>query len=646
MSEAIKWPYPIKYSVDNEVSTDVLVLGGGIAGCWAAIAAARKGTKVAIVEKGATIRSGAGGAGCDHWHFTTTHPACKVDAEEITQAIIENHGGYNCGIHRYIQCRESYDTLLELEKMGVKIRDTEGEFKGAEFRDEKTKILFAYDYENKYTALFWGMMVKPVLYNECKRLGVDIYDRVMVTSLLTEGGKQGARVAGATGVNVRTGEFYTFRGKATILSLGNPESINIYSTEYSGSAWKHYVGTGDAHAIAWRAGAEFSCMEKSQITSGSFRFPLYGVGSPLHEWHPCTIVDTNGKEVPWFDRDGRLLTTIAERTKPTQGQKFFLSGGGVHSSHSAQARGEAGVVAYRAPNIMPINELNNRVKKGEFTPPFYADLPSLPEMERRKIWGLSIAQEGKTLIPLYYTYNIAGFDPDKDMLQCDHMYGRGVGPPFWRGPFGGGLVIDWDLRSSLEGLYTAGQNMLTGQDHSNAATTGKYAGRKASEYALKAAESVIDRKQVEAEKARVCTLVKRKSGLHWKEVEAGSCRVMQEYCAQHKNKEILELGIRWLEELQEGEAASIHARNPHELCRALGVLSLITFQEMVLQASLARRASSAAMDFWRADYPEIDPPEWHKWITMKLVDGDVKWGELPIDYWGPLKTNYEAHCGL
>ncbi|MBW1863427.1 MAG: FAD-dependent oxidoreductase [Deltaproteobacteria bacterium] len=48
----IEWPYPIRYYHETEVEADVLVLGGGIAGCWAAISAARKGVKVALVEKG------------------------------------------------------------------------------------------------------------------------------------------------------------------------------------------------------------------------------------------------------------------------------------------------------------------------------------------------------------------------------------------------------------------------------------------------------------------------------------------------------------------------------------------------------------------------------------------------------------------
>ena len=46
------WPYPIKYEQEQEIETDVLIIGGGIAGCWAAISAARQGLKVALVEKG------------------------------------------------------------------------------------------------------------------------------------------------------------------------------------------------------------------------------------------------------------------------------------------------------------------------------------------------------------------------------------------------------------------------------------------------------------------------------------------------------------------------------------------------------------------------------------------------------------------
>ena len=140
---APEWPYPVHYEQGQEIETDILVLGGGIAGCWAAISAARKGVRVALVEKGATIRSGAGGPGCDHWCDTAANPLSKVDPDEWAQRLAAGNGGYGNGIGRQIQCRENYDTLLEMEKIGGKIRDTEGQYREAEGWDEDTKFLIS-----------------------------------------------------------------------------------------------------------------------------------------------------------------------------------------------------------------------------------------------------------------------------------------------------------------------------------------------------------------------------------------------------------------------------------------------------------------------------------------------------------------------
>jgi succinate dehydrogenase/fumarate reductase flavoprotein subunit len=134
--------------------------------------------------------------------------------------------------------------------------------------------------------------------------------------------------------------------------------------------------------------------------------------------------------------------------------------------------------------------------------------------------------------------------------------------------------------------------------------------------------------------------------MDWKELNIGICQVMQLYCGDIRNEESLKIGLKWLKELEEQEAATLYARNPHELGRCLESLSLITLAEMVMHASLARKASSVWLGFQRSDYPALDPPEWHKWITTKLEGDQVKVGELPIDYWGSLKENYEVHCGL
>jgi glycine/D-amino acid oxidase-like deaminating enzyme len=49
-----EWPYPICYGQETAHKTDVLVLGGGIAGCHAAINARKAGADVLVLEKGAT----------------------------------------------------------------------------------------------------------------------------------------------------------------------------------------------------------------------------------------------------------------------------------------------------------------------------------------------------------------------------------------------------------------------------------------------------------------------------------------------------------------------------------------------------------------------------------------------------------------
>ena len=649
---APRWPYPVNYGKENEVSCDVLVLGGGIAGCWAAIGAARKGARVVLVDKGATASSGAGGAGVDHWHCVVTNPASKISPEEFTQALLDSRKGWRNGITAYITCRESFDCLLEMEKMGMKIRDSDDEFKGAEFRDEATKLLFAYDYTAKYCARVWGHYVKQALYKECKRLGVNIYDHIFVSSLLTAGGKQGARIVGATGVNARTGEFYVFKGKASVLCMYMPQREWIFSTEIRGLTYAHRTPnlTGDGHAMTWKAGAVMAGVESSSpLGAGPYGYPQYGSGNAANTWYACTMVDANGKEIPWVDRDGNILKTVSERYCPAPGQKFFLSGGG-----------EGADYRYQGPRMLPVKGLVEFGGGAGGPPaaaganmvdaelPLYADLPAMPEHERRVIFGLMVAQEGKTLVPIYRTYTQAGFDPEKDLLQGY----VGAGFPKWRQSSGGGIlssggpVVDWSLMTSLEGLFAAGGQIFFNGDHAYAAATGRYAGRSAAQYATGAGEPAIDRKQVEVEKARVYAPVQLKNGIEWKEFNAGVCKVMQDYCGALKNETLLNLGLKWFGEIETGEAASAFARNPHELVRILEVYNIITNGEMILEACRARKASNTVLGFTRSDYPEVNPPEWQKWVTIRQDEGKVKVGELTLEYHGDLEKNYKAHCNL
>ena len=637
------WPYPVNYLAETEIAADVLVLGGGIAGCWAAIAAAKKGAKVILVEKGATWTSGAGGSGVDHWHCAVTNPVSKLTPEEYTQINMEHFGGWRNAIMQYITCRDSYDCLLELEKMGVKIRDSNDDFKGAEFRDEASKLLFAYDYSAKYCIRIWGARAKVNLYEECRRLGVKIIDHVMVTMLLNKGGQTGARIVGAAGIDVHTGRFYVFKGKATILSMAKPSARNwVFSTELRGPNIDGHppTQTGDGFAMAWRAGAKITGAEDSMSAGGGpYGYPQYGAGNAGNTWYACSIIDSTGKEIPWLDRDGKMLKTVSERYHPAPGQKLFLTHGGLKPSYK-----------YVPPKLMTVESggavppsAKDEKDKFDAVLPLWADLSSMPEMERKVIWGMMISQEGRTLIPIYRTYTQAGFDPDKDMLQVYAGGWFGVGSPLWRSPSKIGLVIDWDLLTSLEGLYAAGQQVFAAGDHAYAAATGQYAGRKAAVYALGVQNVEVNRRQIEMEKARVSAPLMRQSGMDWKEFNAGVCRVMQDYCGEIKNEDLLRLGLRWYNELEAGEVASACARNPHELLRLLEVFNIMTVNRVILEACRARKASNSFLGFKRADYPQVDPQEWQRWITLRREEDKVVLGKLPLDYYGDVEKNYQEH---
>jgi hypothetical protein len=109
-----------------------------------------------------------------------------------TQACYDSMKGWTGAHARYIITKEGWDTLKECEQMGIQIRDIHDEFRGVDFRDEKTKLMFAYDYKSRHIIRVWGWNIKPMLYAEAKRLDINIQNRLMPTALLTAGGKQGS----------------------------------------------------------------------------------------------------------------------------------------------------------------------------------------------------------------------------------------------------------------------------------------------------------------------------------------------------------------------------------------------------------------------------------------------------------------------
>ena len=328
-----------------------------------------------------------------------------------------------------------------------------------------------------------------------------------------------------------------------------------------------------------------------------------GAGDASYENVP--IVDANGKKLPypmqgWADSGDMLITSPENMARIYQG-----------------------------------------IQSGEFALPFYGDFPAMPDIERKVTWRKMLREEstGKVIID---SYEKAGFDPSKHLLQS-YDFIEGMAPSQWRVVHGGGPIVDWDLKSTLDGLYVAGEQTFSPNDHSYAASTGRYAGRKAADYSRQIGEANISKEQVALEKARIYAPIKRSEGIDWKELHAGIAKAMQYFCSEYKTESLLNMGLDALKEIEEVHVPRLYALDPHKLMRSIEDLSLLTHGQIIMNASLARRASSRSLNYFRIDYPEVDPPEWNKFVTVKLENGKVKAGELPLDYWGDMKTNYEAH---
>ncbi len=628
------WPYKNEMLEEERVDCDVLVLGGGLAGCYAAIAAARRGQSVVVVEKGATTRSGAAGSGFDHWESACTNPCSQVTPEEIAWAYVREQDYYSNGIAHYIECREGYDRMLDMESFGGKIRDTEGEFIGADFRDEETGLMFAYDYKNKFTLRVWGSTFKPALHRELQRLGVKIYDRTEATALLTvmENGKK--RGIGALGMNVHTGKFMVFRAKSTIMTMSRPARVWLFNPDLVGLCeFRPTQSIGSGHAMGYRAGMEFTMMEKSvkgEFSAAGRSFPPYGTGNNHNTWYAATMVDARGVEIPYVDRDGRELKTVAERYYPAPGQKFFLKGGVIDEPK----------YEYRGPETVDFETLMER----GYQLPFYADLSKMPELERKVIWGMMVGEEGKTKIPILENYNARGFDPEEHLLQS---YGTGWQSAAFlaqeRQLFGapGGIITDWDLKTNIDGIYAAGDQLYASDCCGFAAATGYYAGRKAAAYAKTVELGAVSQEDVDREKARLYAPLYVENGMDWRELNMAIAKAMQNYCGGIKCRDLLEEGLSLLESYERDAVPALSCANPHELMRAHEVMDILEVCKLIINACLLRESSSRPLCFERSDFPETDPKKDNHFITIRQENGKIIKGEVPHDYYGDLKTEYE-----
>lgn len=215
--------------------TDVLIIGGGLAGAFAAIKAKEAGIKrVTLVDKAKFGKSGIStfAAGV----FSSPFP--EDDQEAWFRAQVEQGEYLNDQEWVKIWLDECYSRVMEMDRWGVEFEKTpDGRFERVMARggtvNNPVRVI-----------MFHGPQFMEAMARQAQAVGVEVVNRVMITDLLQSDG----RVAGAIGFDTNKGAFKAFKAKVTVTTAGACTYKNIF--------FGHRFATGDSDSMVYRAGGE------------------------------------------------------------------------------------------------------------------------------------------------------------------------------------------------------------------------------------------------------------------------------------------------------------------------------------------------------------------------------------------------------
>ena len=225
---------------------DVLVIGAGLAGQRAALAAAERGASVGIISKVHPVRSHSNAA------QGGINAALQAEDSWESHAFDTIKGSDYLGDQDAIEimCREAPEEILHLEHLGVPFhRNEEGELGTRAFGGASQARTY-------YVADITGQAIMHVLYEQLMKHSdaVDRYEEYFTTALALD---DDGNCVGAVLRNVRDGSMELFEAKSVIVATGG-----------NGQAWlpttNALICTGDGIAMAYRVGAPLMDMEMIQ----------------------------------------------------------------------------------------------------------------------------------------------------------------------------------------------------------------------------------------------------------------------------------------------------------------------------------------------------------------------------------------------
>jgi succinate dehydrogenase/fumarate reductase flavoprotein subunit len=239
-----------------ELDADVLVIGGGPAGAWAACSAAMSGAKVVLVDKGYCGSSGATAAsGTGVWYVKP-----EAEAREKAMASREAMGGFlqdRRWMRRVLD--RTYDSINTLAEWGYPFPSD--------------------DFGKEHRSSLQGPEYMRLMRRRVRECGVKILDHSPALELLVD---ESGAVAGARGWRRQQQESWVVRAGAVVIATGGCAFLS--------KALGCNVLTGDGHLMAAEAGAELSGMEFSNAYAIAPEFASI-TKTLFYNWATFTLED-------------------------------------------------------------------------------------------------------------------------------------------------------------------------------------------------------------------------------------------------------------------------------------------------------------------------------------------------------------------
>tara|TARA_Y100000996_G_scaffold390563_1_gene351878 strand:- start:1185 stop:2915 length:1731 start_codon:yes stop_codon:yes gene_type:complete len=542
----------------NSLETDVLVIGGGVAGCMAAIPALEAGLSVVVCEKGKVLdHCGSVGCGVDHY-LTIMESGPEWDTPEF---LIKHLPKLTDGI---VDMAVASRVIHEMPKVVRKIESFGVNFKDPRFNDYYR--LRSFGLPGTYHINFDGTEFKKHIGKRVRKLKGSVLTRTMAVQILVEDGQ----AYGAIVFNFRTGEWTVVRAKAVVLAAGEVNRISLNASGMAFDSWHCPYNTGDSQAMAYKAGALLTNMEFVETTITPKGFSAQGLNALVSEG------------------------------------AYFINKSGERFMFKYDEKGENARRAVIADAVINEYLLDNG--------PIYADCRHLPEdiLDHME----ATLQIDRYTMPAFYEQKALNFREEPIEVSISELSIRRSGVYFR----GSGLAVDTDGQTSIKGLFAAGDCASVSGGIAGAAVLGHVAGEGVASFIPKINGSLpqIDMKTADVirETAMKHMEVEEERSISWKSYEDEVRRTVNDYIGVRRNESGLRHALQTLHALAKREP-DLKADDLHGLMRVHESSSIRLNAELMATAALARNESRTGSSHYRLDHPESDETNWKKFVIVQ-----------------------------